>query len=89
MYQDLDDHSPEKLDHVSFEENGLLAVKALWDTEAPEMKVVKTHQLKLLISQHPHSCQHALLSVLCWLMLSSLKASCVWWADSKELIKSR
>jgi hypothetical protein len=51
MYQDLDGHSPKKLDQVSFGENYLLTIKALWDTEAPEMKVVQTHQLKLFFKK--------------------------------------
>lgn len=76
--QDLHGHSPEKLDQVSIEEGYSLAFKELWDTGAPEMKEVQSHQLKLLMSQYPHSQQNALLTVPCWLMLSSLKASSVW-----------
>lgn len=40
MYQEPDSHSPDKLDQVSFEENHLLTIKALWDTEATEMEVI-------------------------------------------------
>lgn len=48
--QDLHGHSPEKLDQVSIEEDYSLALKELWDTGAPEMKEVQSHQLKLLMS---------------------------------------
>lgn len=32
MYRESDSQSPDKLDQVSFEENYLLTIKALWDT---------------------------------------------------------
>lgn len=32
MYREPDSQSPDKLDQVSFEENYLLTIKALWDT---------------------------------------------------------
>lgn len=64
MYQEPDSQSPDKLDQVSFEENYLLTIKALWDTGVTEMEVIDM-PTELLMSQSPRSCQHALLPVLC------------------------
>lgn len=64
MYQEPDSQSPDKLDQVSFEENYLLTIKALWDTGVTEMEVIDM-PTEPLMSQSPRSCQRALLPVPC------------------------